>query len=56
MLSRSLPPRHVAGLIVFSVLVAFAAACTGPLPERSTGPSGPAYDPATDPLVNPPLL
>jgi len=54
--NRSSLPRYGAGLVGVSLLVAFAAACTGPLPERSTGPSGPAYDPATDPLVNPPTL
>ena len=49
------PSLRVAAVTAPLSLVLLAA-CTGPLPERSTGPSGPAYDPATDPLVNPPTL
>ncbi|MDE2976957.1 MAG: ABC transporter substrate-binding protein [Acidobacteriota bacterium] len=54
--SRSLPLRTAAVFVLIGFLILLAAACTGPLPERSTAPSGPAYDPATDPLVNPPTL
>ena len=56
MSTRSLPPRTAAVFVLTGFLILLAGACTAPLPERSTGPSGPVYDPATDPLVNPPTL
>ena len=54
--TRSSLPRSAAVPVVLGLVALFAAGCIGPLPERSTGPSGPAYDPASDPLVNPPTL
>ena len=56
MLARTSLLRSPAVPVLLGLLVLLLAACVGPLPERSSGPSGPAYDPAADPLVNPPTL